>query len=457
MKCLRISLLLILLTNLILAQQEDPEHRRIVDKLVETALSSRTDYRLLSELCAIGPRLSGYPETQQAIDWAKAELTSIGCDNVWLQPVEVPYWQRGKIELAEIIASEKFNGKSLNIAALGGSIGTSGRPLIAGVIESENFSKLEQLDTLVREKIVFFNEPFDHSLIRTFEAYSKAVRQRSQGPSSAAKLGAVGAIVRSVTSLDDNVPHVGGIHRDSLINPIPAVAIGIQDANFLSMALKQDPELKIQFELSCKDLGTAHSSNVIGEIKGNVYPDEIILIGGHLDAWDKGDGAHDDGAGCVQSMAVLDLFRKLGIKPQRTIRCVLFIDEEQKQTGAKRYAAWSDSLNEKHIAAIESDRGGFTPRGFSVEADSGIIRNMQRFLSSVQTSGIEWIRKGGSGADISKLNNIKAKIGYVPDDQRYFDLHHSANDTFDKVNPRELALGTASIAILTYLISEIGL
>jgi len=346
----------------------------------------------------------------------------------------------------------------LRIGALGGSPGTSGRSLEAEVVEVNPYSILAEIDSsLFKNKFIFFNEPYDHSFLRTFEAYSKAVKQRTEGPLAAAKLGAAGAIVRSVTSLDDNVPHIGLTRRDSLVTPIPAVAIGVQDADFLSRALKEYPDLEISMNLSCENLGTALSYNVIGEIRGSLYPDEIVLVGGHFDAWDKGHGAHDDAAGCVQAMAVIDLFRMLDIKPKRTIRCVLFADEEQKQSGAKKYNLWSQSLGEFHLAAIESDRGGFTPRGFSVEADSLTIESLQNFLPYLQSSGIEWIRKGGSGADISKIKNIKAKIGYVPDDQRYFDFHHSANDTFDKVNPRELALGTASIAVLTYLISETGL
>jgi len=452
-------ILLVLLASMTIAsgQAETKAYQDVVDRIVETALAGKTDHRLLKELSALGPRLSGYPGYLAAVSWAESTLKTIGCDRVWRQPVTVPYWRRGPVETAEIVGSAKFTGRSLAIAALGGSPGTAGKPLTGGVIEVNPYTQLEQLDSLVRDRIVFFNEPYDHRILRTFEAYSKAVRQRSEGPVAAAKLGAAAAIVRSVTSRDDNVPHVGGVHRDSLVKPIPAVAIGVTDAEFLSSALQLDPDLQIELNLSCENLGAAQSYNVIGEIRGSIYPDEIIVVGGHLDSWDKGHGAHDDGAGCIQSMAVLGLFKKLKIKPKRTIRCVLFAEEERRQSGANAYAARSDSLKEQHFAAIESDRGAFTPRGFYVESDSAITQGVQKFLPYLQSAGIDWIRKGGSGANISKINNIKAKIGYVPDDQRYFDFHHSDNDTFDTVNPRELALGTAAIAVLTYLISEAGI
>jgi carboxypeptidase Q len=450
--------LLLFLAGQIFAQDFHGNKELLTKAIVEKALTTQTDYRLLEELCAIGPRLSGYPGAQKACRWAADKLREMGCDTVWLDPVTVPDWQRGNIEEAEITAPSKYANRTLQIGALGRSTGTGGKPLTAGVVEVDSFNRIDKMDpALISGKFVFFNEPFDQRMIRTFAAYSKAVIQRTKGPVDASRKGAVGALVRSVTSRDDNVPHVGVTRLDSVVKPVPAVAVGVQDAEFLSRALKTDPDLKITLTLSCANMGTSVSYNVVGEIRGSTFPEEIITIGGHLDAWDKGQGAHDDGAGCVQAMAVMGLFKKLHIVPDRTIRCVLFADEEQKQNGAEKYAARADSLHEHHVAAIESDRGGFTPRGFEVDADSTVIEMMQSFLPDLQPAGIEWIRKGGSGADVSYLKHIKARIGYFPDDQRYFDYHHSDNDTIDKVNPRELALGTASIAILTELISKNGL
>ena len=242
-------------------------------------------------------------------------------------------------------------------------------------------------------------------------------------------------------------------YNDS-IPKIPAVTIGIRDAELLSLAMETQGSLEIEMKLSCINHEAKLSYNVIGEIFGKERPQEIIVVGGHFDAWDKGHGAHDDGAGCVQAIEVLDLMKRLNLQPRRTIRCVLFMDEEQRQSGARAYGTMVDSLKQTHIAAIEADRGAFMPRGFSVTADSLIIDKMQAWLPLLNGAGIEWIRKGGSGADISKIKNAKALIGFVPDIQRYFDYHHSANDTFDKVHPREMELGSAAMAILTWLLSE---
>jgi hypothetical protein len=238
---------------------------------------------------------------------------------------------------------------------------------------------------------------------------------------------------------------------------VPAAAIGLIDADFLSAAIKESPDLKVKMELSCRMLEDSQSYNVIGDIIGSAYPDEYIVVAGHFDSWDKGDGAHDDGAGCIQALEVPDLFKRLGIRPKRTIRCVFYINEENGIRGAKEYARVADSLGLYHLAAIESDRGAFTPRGFFVEADTAIISELNQWLPYFQKAGIEWVRKGGSGVDISYIPGVKALIGYVPDSQRYFDFHHSDNDVFEAVNPREFELGSAAMAILTYLLSEEGI
>jgi hypothetical protein len=200
------------------------------------------------------------------------------------------------------------------------------------------------------------------------------------------------------------------------------------------------------------------SYNVIGEIRGEEFPDEVILVGGHIDSWDVGDGAHDDGAGCVQSIEALDIFKRLNITPKRTLRTVLFINEETGLTGAKEYAAYADSSKQAHIAAIESDRGAFTPLGFSIDTDSTeLIEILNSWLPLLNKAGIIWIKKGGSGADISLIKNITLPMGYVPDSQRYFDLHHSPNDVFEEVHPKEFELGSAAIAIMVFLLSEEGI
>jgi hypothetical protein len=451
------AILLLILFSSAFAQNSVNEYQSISIKIVETALKQQKGYQWLKDLCNIGPRLSGYPGSYIAVDWCAAQLESIGCDRIWLHSVMVPHWDRGEIEKAFIFGSEGKQHNELVVAALGGSIGTPKEGISAKVLEVHSFEELQDKAEQARGKIIFFNRPFDQTVLYSFAGYGGAVRQRTQGAIEAAKVGGVVALVRSVTSSNDNIPHTGLMRYKDGITQIPAVAVGVSDANQLSVAIKNDPDLKVTIKLSCQNLPEEESFNVIGEIRGKKYPHEVIVVGGHLDAWDKGEGAHDDGAGCVQSIEVLYLLKKLGLQPSRTIRCVLFMDEEQYQTGAKAYGYYASYTAEKHLAAIESDRGGFTPRGFNVTADSSIIKNMQVWLPYLKNASIDWIRKGGSGPDIARIKNATALIGYVPDGQRYFDYHHSANDVFEAVHPRELELGSAAMTILAYLISEEGL
>ncbi len=434
------------------------KHSDTAEKIITSSLSEMKGYEWLRDLCEnIGPRLSGSEESMKAIYWAEEKFKQIGVDSVWLQPAMVPKWVRGNIENAKIVKSNKFSGRELNIASLGSSVGTPEGGLTAEVIEIHSFDELEQKAEEVKGKIVFFNRPFNQTFTNTFRGYGDAVDQRGSGPSKAAKFGAVGAIVRSVTSKYDNVPHVGTLFYDSSVEKIPAAAIGLIDADFLSNALKEESNLQIKIEMDCENFDEVLSYNVIAQINGSEFPDEIIVVGGHWDSWDKGCGAHDDGAPCIQTMEVLDLFKRLDIQPKRTIRCVLFINEENGIGGALAYADSIKNKGEYHLAAIESDRGAYTPRGFSVTADSLTILGMQNWLPILNKSLIEWIRPGGSGVDISRIEGANALIGYVPDDQRYFDVHHSDNDVFEEVHPREMQLGTSAIAILTYLLSEEGL
>jgi hypothetical protein len=433
------------------------KYNLIANQITKKALIEKKGYQLLQELCAIGPRLSGSENSLRAIYWAEKKLKTIGADSIWLQPVMVPHWERGNIGSATITKSKSYNKRLLKISALGGSISTPDNGITANVIEVNNFKELENRQNEVKGKIVFFSRPLDESLLNTFSGYGGAVDQRVYGAVEAAKYGAVGVLIRSITTKHDNVPHTGVmIYVDSLPK-IPAAALGYLDADFLHNELMNDPNLMIKLKMNCKTLPDAQSYNVIAEIRGSELPKDIIVVGGHFDSWDQGCGAHDDGAGCVQSMEVLHLYKELGIKPKRTIRCVLFINEENGSRGGKEYAKYSDGSNENNLAAIESDRGGFTPIGFDVDADSSVIFKIKNWLPVLENSGINWVKKGGSGVDVSYIKNIKAKIGYVPDAQRYMDVHHSANDTFDAVHPRELELGSASIAIMAYLISEEGL
>lgn len=449
-------LLLIILISIQLFPQRDSstldQYNFLTDQIIRKTLTEKPGYKLLQELCDVGPRLSGSENSLRAIHWAEEKLKSFEVDRVWLQPVMVPHWERGSVETAEII-----NGKSLNILSLGGSISTPENGITANVIEVKNFTELKERQNEVKGKIVFFSRPLDEGLLNTFAGYGGAVDQRFYGAVEAAKYGAVAVLIRSITTKHDNVPHTGVMGYADSLQKIPAAAIGYLDSDYLHNALVENPDLKIKLNMDCKTFPDAQSYNVVAEITGSEFPNEIIVVGSHFDSWDVGCGAHDDGAGCVQSMEVLYLLKELNIKPKRTIRCILFINEENGSRGGKEYGKFVETNNENHLAAIESDRGGFTPIGFDVDSDSASLIKIKSWLPVLEKSGINWVKKGGSGVDVQYIKNTKAKLGYVPDVQRYMDVHHSANDTFESIHPRELELGAASIAIMAYLISEEGL
>ncbi len=449
--------IIFLFHNSIFPQKLDTELYELSKRIVRNSLLDMKGYEWLRELCEIGPRLTGSENSYRAIHWAKRKMEEAGFDTVWLQPVMVPNWKRGDLEEATIVKSKKYKGRKLNITAFGGSVGTDEKGINGEIISVKDFNELKSKGELVKGKIVFFNRQLDFGEVEPFSGYGKAVDQRSRGAIEAAKFGAVGVIVRSITTKHDNVPHTGVMYYVDSLPKIPSVAVGYQDADFLMKAIEEEPDLMVNIKLSCQTFDDTLSYNVIGEIRGREFPDEVIVVGGHFDSWDKGCGAHDDGAGCVQSMEVLDLFKRMNYQPKRTIRCVLFIDEEQRQTGAIEYAKFASQSEQKHIAAIESDRGAFTPRGFYVDTDSATLNYLQSFLPYLNLAKIDWIRKGGSGVDVSKIKNTKALFGYVPDSQRYMDVHHSENDIFEMVHPREFQLGSAAMAILCLLISELGI
>ncbi|NOR27856.1 MAG: M20/M25/M40 family metallo-hydrolase [Lutibacter sp.] len=425
-----------------------------IKHIFNSALTNGQCYQWLAILSNnIGGRLSGSPEAQQAVDWGEKLMKELDFDKVWLQPIMVPHWVRGEKEEAHFtVNNTKIN---VPICALGGSIATLENGISAEVIEVKSLEEAEALGEELRGKIVFFNRPFDDTLIRTFHAYGGCVDQRYSGAKVTGKFGAVGAIIRSMTNSIDDYPHTGVMSYGDLLDEekVPTAAISTKAANLLSEKLKENPTLKFYFKQSCKTLPDAPSFNVIGEITGSESPEKYITVGGHLDSWDLGDGAHDDGAGIVQSIEVARLLKLNNIKPRHTIRVVLFMNEENGLRGGKKYAEEAKKNNEIHVAALESDAGGFTPRGFSFD-ESG--KNYDLFMSwkpLLAPYGLLDINTGGSGADIGPLKNETISLfGYRPDSQRYFDYHHASTDTFDKVNKRELELGAASMASLIYLL-----
>lgn len=408
----------------------------------------------------IGPRLSGTPLAAAAVEYTRQILDTLGLDSVWLQPVEVPHWDRGEPEQVRIINSTILGTEVLKAVALGNSIGTGPAGLAAEVIEVNSLKEVETLGhAAIKGKIVFYNRGFDQTHISTGPAYGGAVDQRGSGPSKAAQYGAVAVIVRSMSSVLDDVPHSGALVYSPDQPQIPAVAISTKGANLLSSLLKQE-KTRVYIRTTSRMLKPKPSFNVIGEIKGSTHPHEIILVGGHLDSWDLGHGAHDDGTGCVQSMEVLHQLKKIGYRPKRTIRCVLFMNEENGLKGGLEYAQRSNDKKEYHLAAIESDAGGFTPRGFGIGGESADqddrLKKVMLWSNLLEPYGLT-LTKGGGGADIGPLKSQKGfLIGFTPDSQRYFDIHHTAEDTFDKVNKRELHLGAAAMTALVYLLDKYG-
>ena len=429
-----------------------------IDKIYDEALSNGNSYEWLDYLSnQIGGRLSGSINYDRSVKWGKDELQTIDVDSVWLQPVMIPKWVRGAPEYAHI-ESSPGNTISVPIAALGGSISTPSIGISANVIEVKNFKELKMIGRdSIRGKIIFYNRPMDPTLINTFQAYGGSVNQRTQGAFEAAKLGAIGVIVRSMTTSLDDYPHTGSMYYDglSLNQRIPAAAISTNGAELLSSMLSLNSNIKFFFRQNSKNFPDVLSHNVIAQINGSEKPDEIIVIGGHLDSWDLGDGSHDDGAGIVQSMEVLRILKNLNYSPKRTIRVVLFANEENGLKGGTKYAEEAILNNEKHFFALESDAGGFTPRGFSFDTSDKEFKTIKKFESLFVKYGMNNFFIGGSGADIGPLKNGEVILaGLRPDTQRYFDYHHAASDTFDKINKRELELGAAAMTALVYLLDN---
>jgi len=453
-----LSYLIIITFSVSLNSQNTNDYSVFIDKIYDEALSNGYSYKWLDYLSnQIGGRLSGSINYDRSVKWGMDELKMINIDTVWLQPVMIPKWVRGAPEYAHI-ESSPGNTISVPIAALGGSISTPSIGISANVIEVKNFNELKLIGKdSIAGKIIFYNRPMDPTLINTFQAYGGSVNQRTQGAVEAAKLGAIGVIVRSMTTSLDDYPHTGSMYYEglSLNQRIPAAAISTNGAELLSSMLSLNPNIKFFFRQNSKNFPDVLSHNVIAQINGSEKPDEIIIVGGHLDSWDLGDGSHDDGAGIVQSMEVLRILKDLNYSPKRTIRVVLFANEENGLRGGTKYAEEAKLNNEKHFFALESDAGGFTPRGFSFDTSDKEFKTIKKFENLFVKYGMNNFFIGGSGADIGPLKNGEVILaGLRPDSQRYFDYHHAASDTFDKINKRELELGAAAMTALVYLLDN---
>lgn len=452
-------LIICFFTNLSYSQND--EDGIMIKKIHDHSLSSSMCYEWLRDLCKkAGPRLAGSQAYDRAVALTTEQLKSVKGLKVYTQKTTAVKWDRGKDECHLQIGNQKK--KKIDMLLLGNSVGTDGKTITGDIIEVKSLDEVDKMSEKdLKGKVVFYNRKMDETKIRTFSAYGGAADQRVAGASKAAEKGAIAVIVRSLTTENDNEPHTGTLSYKEAVTKIPGIAISTNQANQLSNALKNE-KVTLHFKSTAKIIGETSSDNVIAEITGSQHPESIILIGGHLDAWDVGEGAHDDGAGCVQSMEVLNTFINLSYQPKYTIRCVLFANEENGLSGGKTYAKNAIDKKEFHLAAIESDAGGFSPRGFSFDADTSVLKKFykrvsDKFLPYLESYGLSF-ELGGSGADISPLKPLKGLlIGLRPDSQRYFDFHHTRRDKFEAVHPRELRLGAASMTSLVYLIDKYGL
>jgi len=416
----------------------------------------------------IGGRLSGSLQMVKAEKWGVRVMQESGADKAWLQECMVPHWVRGGKDKAEVLYNGQVKGarnvylfnKKLDVLALGNSEGTKNKSLTAKIILINSFDELEKKKDSLKGMIVFYNYKFNPTYVNTFRSYGEASTYRGSGPSHAAKYGAVAVIVRSMSHSVDNNPHTGATRYDSAYAKIPALAVGLKDADWLSYQLQENKVISLTIKNNAHFLPDTIGHNVIGELTGSEFPNEIITIGGHLDSWDPAEGAHDDGAGCVQTIEILRAFKAIGYKPKRTIRFVLFANEENGLRGGNKYADEAKAKNEKHIFALESDAGGFTPRALGFTMSEEQFQKVLQWKPLIAPYGCSEFNRGGGGADIGPLRRAfptTALAGLSPDSQRYFDIHHARNDVFENVNKRELELGAVNMAALIYLIDKYGL
>ena len=433
-----------------------------IKKITDEILLNGNAYGNLFTLCkSVGPRLSGSEGMYKGEAWGLKVLKEAGAERTYLQECMVPHWVRGEKETARFRTKKRSMDPEFNVLSIGNAVGTGPNGVVGKVIEVKDFDELNRRKNELKGKIVFYNYPFNKTLLRG--AYGDAVRFRGGGASAAAKYGAVAVIVRSVTAAYDNNPHTGALRYNDSFPKIPAVAISTKDADHLSNYLKGNYANDDFFlQTNCLMLPDTIGHNVIGEIKGTEFPDEIITIGGHMDSWDPAEGASDDGSGMVQSIEILRAFRAIGYKPKHTIRIVLFANEENGGKGAAKYAELAKAGKEKYIMALESDGGAEYPRGFScgmTKEQFARVEGWKKYFEPYDADRFTFSEGAGGGADIGPLQtNFKTpQFGLNTTGQRYFDLHHSALDKFEQVNAQELHLGSAVMAALVYLVDQYGL
>jgi carboxypeptidase Q len=454
-----VAVISILVLPVILARagQAGSSYESTAAQLLRKGLQEQGAYATLVQILAVGPRLTGSPQAEAAVELMAGHMKDLGFDHVSTEPTTVSCWIRGEKEEGRIL-SRLFGSIPVPVRALGGSIATPKGGIAAEVLEVKSIEELQQAGDKARGKIVFFNGAMDPAFLDTFQAYGAAARQRSAGATEAARAGGVAAVVRSLTLESNDDPHTGTMSYASGVPQVPAVSIATRAADRLSVILRQDSQTRFRFKTSCRLLAPVVAHNVMGEIRGAERPEEVIVVAGHLDSWDLSAGAHDDGAGCAQSIEALRLIRGLGLKPRRTIRAVLYMDEENGGTGGRDYARSASRDAERHLAAIESDRGGFLPVGIGVGAKGAVFDRIKSWEPLFRIMGLHWIRPGGGGVDIAPLAASGAVLmSLVTDSQRYFEVHHSGIDVLEKVNSRELELGASAMALMAYLLAQEGI
>ncbi len=451
---------LLMISGRCFAQVEDSTFIR---KIADEILVNGKAYENLRVLCkTVGARLAGSTGMYKAEDWGVKTLKAMGADKVYMQECKVPHWVRGGKDEAWIMYNDA-KGKQvkivLDVLAIGNSIGTGSNGIKAPVILIQDFNELEKRKDEIKGKIVFYNIPFNPRYIETGRAYGESGISRRSGASRAAEYGAVAVLIRSLSESVDNNPHTGALAYDTSLPKIPGAAIGLKDADNLTGILSSGQKTDAYLKTMAHFLPDTTGHNIIGELTGSEFPNEFITVGGHLDSWDPAEGANDDGAGCVHSLEVLRALKAIGYKPKHTIRVVLFANEENGLRGGTKYAEEAIAKNEKHIFALESDNGGFTPRGFDFTMPSWQLTKIRAWLPLFLTYGVYFFGNGGGGADVSPLNQ-KSGVPvseFRPDSQRYFDLHHARSDVFENVHKRELELGAVNMAALIYMVDKYGL
>jgi hypothetical protein len=429
-----------------------------IKQLSDEILRNGTAYDLLRQLTKdIGGRLSGSPQFAKAVQWGKVAMEQQGADKVYLQECMIPHWVRGGQDKASLVEINKQKAnRKLDVLALGNSLGSG--TVTGELLAVANFDELEKRKDEVKGKIVYYNNGFNPTNVKPFVSYGEAGIYRRWGASRAAKYGAVGVMIRSLTESTANDPHTGGMAYIDSFPKIPAIAVGPRDADEV-WAMSKTGSMKLSMTTNGHFLPDTIGHNVIGELTGTEFPDQIITVGGHLDSWDVNEGAHDDGTGVVQTIEVMRALKTIGYKPKHTIRFVLFANEENGLRGGSKYAAEAKAKGEKHVFALESDAGGFTPRGFSIQASQEQMAKLRSWIPLLSPYGSFEITADGGGADIGPLNRtFGTPVGeLLPDPQRYFDLHHARSDVFENVNKRELMLGAVNMAGLIYLVDKYGL